>query len=348
MFHIIPVVDTLSRYVDQRVRVANVSAESTLTRDTVPVNVDAIVFWLVWNAEKSILEVEDFVEAIVLSAQTALRESIGRHELAQMITERETLGHELQRILDEKTNPWGITVQSVEIRDVRIPQALEDAMSRQAQAERERQARIILGQAETEISDKFAQAALVYSGQPGGAASARDEHAVRGDQGEGLDGDRAVVGGGDDGAGRLAGDGGSGKARGTRCEERSSAMRAKCVVVTAMAMMITMAGFSQARVNAIVLNAEYCRCEGRRQPLKNLVGVWHGEYRGLPWVTVTLTQDGGAFVRGYPLLSASQNAWNRGNSGRRHTGTSARPKVRWQNGDVPSKRSPCRSAQNSR
>jgi regulator of protease activity HflC (stomatin/prohibitin superfamily) len=166
LFTIIPVVDSLSRYVDQRVRVANVTAESTLTRDTVPVNVDAIVFWLVWNAEKSILEVEDFGEAIRLSAQTALRESIGRHELAQMITERESLGRELQRILDEKTNPWGITVQSVEIRDVRIPQALEDAMSRQAQAERERQARTILGQAETEIADKFALAAATYQDNP--------------------------------------------------------------------------------------------------------------------------------------------------------------------------------------
>jgi regulator of protease activity HflC (stomatin/prohibitin superfamily) len=130
------------------------------------VNVDAIVFWMVWNAEKSILEVEDFVQAITLSAQTALRESIGRHELAQMITEREILGRELQRILDEKTNPWGITVQSVEIRDVKIPQALEDAMSRQAQAERERQARNILGQAETEIADKFAQAAAIYRNDP--------------------------------------------------------------------------------------------------------------------------------------------------------------------------------------
>lgn len=166
LFHIIPVIETLSPYVDQRVRVASVSAESTLTRDTVPVNVDAIVFWLVWNAEKSILEVENFIEAITLSAQTALRESIGRHELAQMVTEREVLGRELQRILDEKTNPWGITVQSVEIRDVRIPQGLEDAMSRQAQAERERQARIILGQAETEISDKFVQAAAAYSENP--------------------------------------------------------------------------------------------------------------------------------------------------------------------------------------
>jgi len=165
-FHMIPIVDTLSRFVDQRVRTANVTAESTLTRDTVPVNVDAIVFWMVWNAEKSILEVQDFVQAITMSAQTGLRESIGRHELAQMITERESLGRELQRILDEKTNPWGITVQSVEIRDVRIPQALEDAMSRQAQAERERQARIILGQAETEIAEKFEQAATVYQQNP--------------------------------------------------------------------------------------------------------------------------------------------------------------------------------------
>ena len=107
IFHMIPVVETLSPFVDQRVRVASVTAESTLTRDTVPVNVDAIVFWLVWNAEKAILEVENFLEAINLSAQTALRESIGRHELAQMITERETLGRELQRILDEKTNPRG-------------------------------------------------------------------------------------------------------------------------------------------------------------------------------------------------------------------------------------------------
>ena len=164
--HIVPILETLSPYVDQRVRVASVSAESTLTRDTVPVNVDAIIFWMVWNAEKSILEVEDFVQAIMLSAQTGLRESIGRHELAQMITERETLGRELQRILDEKTNPWGITVQSVEIRDVKIPQALEDAMSRQAQAERERQARNILGQAETEIADKFAQAAAIYRNDP--------------------------------------------------------------------------------------------------------------------------------------------------------------------------------------
>ena len=166
MFMMIPVIDTLSKYVDQRVRVTTVSAESTLTRDTVPVNVDAIIFWLVWNAEKAILEVEDFMEAITQGSQTALRESIGRHQLAQMITERETLGHELQKILDEKTTPWGITVQSVEIRDVRIPQALENAMSQQAQADRERQARVILGDAEVQVSEQFAKASQVYSDNP--------------------------------------------------------------------------------------------------------------------------------------------------------------------------------------
>ena len=166
LFTIVPVVDSVSLFVDQRVRVTAVRAETALTRDTVPVNVDAIVFWVVWNVEKAILEVANYTQAVTLSAQTALRESIGRHELAQMITERETLGRELQKILDEKTNPWGITVQSVEIRDVQIPKELEDAMSRRAQAERERQARIILGTAETEISDKFATAARVYETSP--------------------------------------------------------------------------------------------------------------------------------------------------------------------------------------
>jgi regulator of protease activity HflC (stomatin/prohibitin superfamily) len=166
VFLILPIFETLSRYVDQRVRVTTVSAESTLTRDTVPVNVDAIIFWLVWSAEKAIFEVENFMEAIALGSQTALRESIGRHQLAQMITERETLGHELQKILDEKTTPWGITVQSVEIRDVRIPQALENAMSQQAQADRERQARVILGDAEVQVSEQFAKAAQVYADNP--------------------------------------------------------------------------------------------------------------------------------------------------------------------------------------
>jgi regulator of protease activity HflC (stomatin/prohibitin superfamily) len=164
LFWIIPVIDTVAHLVDQRVRATDVTAESALTRDTVPVDVDAIVFWTVWDAEKSVLEVQNYYNAVFLSSQTALREAIGRHDLAEMITERDKLGHQLQHILDDKTNPWGITVQSVEIRDVQIPKDLEDAMSRQAQAERERQARIILGTAETEIADKFARAAEVYQG----------------------------------------------------------------------------------------------------------------------------------------------------------------------------------------
>lgn len=167
LFFIVPVLETFNQFVDQRVRVASVTAESTLTRDTVPVDVDAIVFWLVWNAEKAILEVEDYLDAITLSAQTALRESIGRHELAQLVTDREALGRELQKILDEKTTAWGITVQSVEVRDVRIPPGLQEAMSRQAQAERERQARVILGAAEVQVSDQFAEASRVYNDNPG-------------------------------------------------------------------------------------------------------------------------------------------------------------------------------------
>jgi hypothetical protein len=165
-FHIVPIIDKVSRTVDQRVRVTSVSAESTLTRDTVPVNVDAIIFWMVWNAEKAILEVQDFDQAISLSSQTALRESIGRHELHQMVAEREMLGQELQRILDQKTTSWGITVQSVEIRDVQIPLGLQDAMSREAQAERERRARTILGMAEDEIANSFAKAADQYRDNP--------------------------------------------------------------------------------------------------------------------------------------------------------------------------------------
>lgn len=165
-FLIVPVIETVTPSVDQRIRVTSVTAESTLTRDTVPVNVDAAIFWLVWNAEKALLEVQSFDDAISLSAQTALRESIGRHNLAQMLSERETLGHELQRILDAKTNPWGITVQSVEIRDVQIPPALQDAMSREAQADRERHARVILAQAETQVAEKFSEAAEYYSSNP--------------------------------------------------------------------------------------------------------------------------------------------------------------------------------------
>jgi regulator of protease activity HflC (stomatin/prohibitin superfamily) len=166
LFFLIPIVDEISHLIDQRVRVTDVTAESALTRDTVPVDVDAIVFWTVWDAQKSVLEVSDYFMAIALSAQTALREAIGRSELAVMLAERERLGTELRRILDEKTNAWGITVHSVEIRDVKIPQALEEAMSRQAQAERERQARIILGTAETEIASRFVAAAAEYENHP--------------------------------------------------------------------------------------------------------------------------------------------------------------------------------------
>lgn len=166
LFFIIPIVDEVTHLIDQRMRVTDVTAESALTRDTVPVDVDAIVFWTVWDAQKSVLEVSDYFVAIALSAQTALREAIGRAELAAMITERERLGDALRKILDEKTNPWGITVHSVEIRDVKIPQELEDAMSRQAQAERERQARIILGTAETEIATRFVQAGAEYENRP--------------------------------------------------------------------------------------------------------------------------------------------------------------------------------------
>jgi regulator of protease activity HflC (stomatin/prohibitin superfamily) len=166
LFTVIPVVDRVTRFVDQRVRVAGVKAETTLTKDTVPVNVDAIVFWVIWNVEKAVLEVEDYADAVSVSAQTALRESIGRHELAQMVTDREAMGLELQRILDAKTNPWGITVQSVEIRDVQIPKELEDAMSKVAQADRERQARNILGDAEAQVSERFALASQVYKDNP--------------------------------------------------------------------------------------------------------------------------------------------------------------------------------------
>jgi len=166
LFPIVPVVDKVSNYVDQRIRVTDFSAEMTLTRDTVPVNVDAIAFWMVWDAEKSILEVADFVDAVTLSAQTGLRDAIGKHELADMLSHRDRLGKEIQQVLDAKTSAWGITVQSVEIRDIIIPKALEDAMSRQAQAERERQARIILGTAETEIAAKFEEASRHYKNNP--------------------------------------------------------------------------------------------------------------------------------------------------------------------------------------
>jgi regulator of protease activity HflC (stomatin/prohibitin superfamily) len=166
IFWMIPFVDRITRYVDMRIRATEFFSESTLTRDTVPVNVDAVCFWMIWDAQKAVLEVESYYRAISLSTQTALRDIIGTHSLEQMLSQRDALGKALQEVLDRKTNPWGITVQSVEIRDVIIPESLQDAMSKQAQAERERQARIILGTAETEIAAKFVEAARPYQSNP--------------------------------------------------------------------------------------------------------------------------------------------------------------------------------------
>lgn len=165
-FFIIPILEYISHHVDQRIRASQFSAETTLTRDTVPVDVDAIFFYLVWDAEKAVLEVENYPDAILFSAQTALRDIIGKHDLADILHNRRELGETLQGILDAKTHDWGITVQSVEIRDIKIPRQLEQAMSKEAQAERERRARIILGTAETEISEKFTEAAKRYKNNP--------------------------------------------------------------------------------------------------------------------------------------------------------------------------------------
>lgn len=164
LFLMLPVIDKVARFVDQRIRVTDFSAETTLTSDTVPVSVDAIALWMVWDAQKAVLEVERFEEAVILSAQTALRNAIGKNDLSELLSQRERLGQEIQKVLDEKTNAWGITTHAVEIRDIIIPKGLEDAMSRQAQAERERQSRIILGTAETEIAEKFAKASEYYRG----------------------------------------------------------------------------------------------------------------------------------------------------------------------------------------
>jgi regulator of protease activity HflC (stomatin/prohibitin superfamily) len=165
-FTVIPIIDRVAYNIDQRIRTAAFGAESCLTRDTVPVNVDAIAFWIVRDAERAALEVQDYNEAVILSAQTQLRDAIGKHDLTELIQSRDELGHGLKVALETKMADWGIKVQSVEIRDVIIPAALEDAMSRQAQSERERQARIILATAETEIARKFVEAADAYRDHP--------------------------------------------------------------------------------------------------------------------------------------------------------------------------------------
>jgi len=166
IFFTIPIMDKVDNYIDQRVRVTEFKAEQTLTKDTVPVNVDAVVYWTVWDVEKAALEVQDYEVAIAYIAQTGLRDVIGKHELAELLQERDKVTDLLQRMLDEHTNPWGITCQNVGIKDIVIPQLLADAMSKEAQAERERRARVILGTAETEIAEKFALASLQYVNNP--------------------------------------------------------------------------------------------------------------------------------------------------------------------------------------
>ncbi|MBV6396942.1 MAG: hypothetical protein HFACDABA_02546 [Anaerolineales bacterium] len=166
LFWVIPIVDTLPSWIDHRVMVTPFAAEKTLTKDTVPVDVDAVLFWVVWDAEKAALEVKDYQSAIAWAAQTALRDIIGRMMLADILVGRSAIDNELQHVIDERTTPWGVTVSSVEIRDIVIPQDLEDAMSRQAQAERERQARVILGESEKQIAASFAEAAQAYVDNP--------------------------------------------------------------------------------------------------------------------------------------------------------------------------------------
>jgi regulator of protease activity HflC (stomatin/prohibitin superfamily) len=166
LFWIIPIVDSIASWIDHRVMVTPFAAQKTLTKDTVPVDVDAVLFWVVWDAEKAALEVENYHAAVDWAAQTALRDIIGRMMLANILIGRSELDKELQQIIDERTTPWGVAVQSVEIRDIVIPQDLEDAMSRQAQAERERQARVILGESEKQIAASFSEASKVYIDNP--------------------------------------------------------------------------------------------------------------------------------------------------------------------------------------
>jgi regulator of protease activity HflC (stomatin/prohibitin superfamily) len=166
IFFIVPILDNVMDYIDQRVRVTDFKADQTLTKDTVPVNVVATLYWTVWDVEKAALEVEDYMTAVQYIAQTGLRDIIGRHELADLLQDRVKIAEDLQKLLDENTNPWGITCQTVGIKDITIPQGLSDAMSKQAQAERERQARVILGTAETEIAEKFAKASESYLSNP--------------------------------------------------------------------------------------------------------------------------------------------------------------------------------------
>lgn len=166
LFWVMPLIDTVPTWIDQRTVTTSFAAEQTLTSDTVPVNVDAVLFWMVHDVEKAALEVQDYGQAVSWAAQTALRDIIGRTTLTELLRGREQIESELQRLIDERSSPWGVTVSSVEMRDVVIPGALQDAMSREAQAAREKQARIILGQAEVEIAQSFHDAAKMYHDDP--------------------------------------------------------------------------------------------------------------------------------------------------------------------------------------
>ena len=166
VFFIVPILDKVMDYIDQRVRVTDFKADQTLTKDTVPVNVVAALYWTVWDVEKTALEVQDYQTAVQYIAQTGLRDIIGKHELADLLQDRVKIAEDLQKLLDENTNPWGISCLTVGIKDITIPQGLSDAMSKQAQAERERKARVILGTAETEIAEKFAKASEQYMNNP--------------------------------------------------------------------------------------------------------------------------------------------------------------------------------------
>jgi regulator of protease activity HflC (stomatin/prohibitin superfamily) len=166
LFWVVPFIDSVTAWVDQRTITTSFAAEQTLTSDTVPVNVDAVLFWMVHDVQKAALEVQDYAQAVSWAAQTALRDIIGRTTLADLLRGRERIESELQHLIDQRSNPWGVTVSSVEMRDVVIPGALQDAMSREAQAAREKQARIILGQAELEIAHSFQEAAKSYHDNP--------------------------------------------------------------------------------------------------------------------------------------------------------------------------------------
>ena len=166
LFFVVPFADNVSSWIDQRTITTSFAAEQTLTSDTVPVSVDAVLFWMVHDVQRAALEVQDYAQAVSWAAQTALRDIIGRTALTELLRGRERIESELQNLIDVRSNPWGVTVQSVEMRDVVIPSALQDAMSREAQAAREKQARIILGQAELEIAHSFQEAAKSYQDNP--------------------------------------------------------------------------------------------------------------------------------------------------------------------------------------